>query len=53
MGPNGEATSMVLLDGCDVPVNLLSKQVFMPMDHHCLLYLMSTAKAFAIKCLLQ
>lgn len=30
MGPNGEATSMVLLDGCDVSVSM----VLMPVERY-------------------
>jgi hypothetical protein len=35
IGYNGEATSMVFLDERDVPVNLPSTRVFMPIDHYC------------------
>lgn len=35
IGPNGEATFIVLLHGCDESVKLPSKRVFMPRDNHC------------------
>lgn len=37
IGPNGEATSLVFLDGGDVPVQLPSISVFMPIHHYCYL----------------
>lgn len=33
--PDGEATAIVLLSEWDVPVNLPSKYVFMPIHHYC------------------
>lgn len=30
---NGKLTCMVLLDGCNVPVDLPSKHLVMPIDH--------------------
>lgn len=46
IGPNEEASSIVFLDGCDMPVKLPSECVFMPTDHcHCQPQFITTAEA--------
>lgn len=46
IGPIEEASSIVFLDGCDMPVKLPSECVFMPTDHcHCQPQFITTAEA--------